>query len=192
MRFVSTQMVQMIQAVSQNRTDKQITIEDLANIGRAAYLSVLGTAPLSYGREQYQTSYVIYYVRGEANNKASVIWEVYFENYCKADWTVYSAVNNSKKFSFVVKRKTNVNPSEITPNLKIKEGEVKIILECSMLLLQTNINTRTAFDFLIYSPRFYKLSNSAHRYFFTSILIFTPKPGLFFETPPPGNAKDRY
>jgi hypothetical protein len=84
-----------------------------------------------------------------------------------------------------------VAPSAICPELSIKPGETKIIIENCIYFLRAsyfrlvdgrtwaNISSREAFGFLLLTPKV-----QGDVFYFDSIVIFTPKPGLFDETPP--------
>lgn len=86
--------------------------------------------------------------------------------------------------------KTNVPPSEIYFDLKIKPGEMKIIID-SIIWYDVNRrysngrqpkNNKEPFSlFLTPPPDVYSKEGGSC---FHSIVIFTPKPGLFDETPP--------
>jgi hypothetical protein len=95
-----------------------------------------------------------------------------------------------------VKYATNVPPSEIHPNLKIKEGEVKILVECCHCYDTGNglfsdgrpcrdIPVSKAFGLWVMTVN---PSSSGGKAFFPSVVIFTPKPGLFDRFFNPGSS----
>ena len=66
--FVAYQMAQMLQTVSQNRSDKKITLSDLKRVTAAAYLSIYpGTTMFWQGKGHVFGHFphpIIYYVKG--------------------------------------------------------------------------------------------------------------------------------
>lgn len=95
--------------------------------------------------------------------------------------------NNRSK----VNNKTQVIPSDIYEELSINPGEVKIILEAcldySTAYKLPNGNSCSTVDyskileFYVVRPKYtYRIANE--RTCFNSVVIFTPKPGLFSET----------
>jgi hypothetical protein len=93
---------------------------------------------------------------------------------------------------YLVRFLQNNLASLIYKNLKIKKDEIKIIIECYSYFCNSansaytfgdgrpckNVSPRDAFNFFILSPK------PTQWAYFNSIIIFTPKPGLFNETPP--------
>jgi hypothetical protein len=83
---------------------------------------------------------------------------------------------------------TNVAASIIHPNLKIKDGEIKVIIECAIFKytgfdyidgrLSKNVSPREAFGFWMLSPK------PIYVCYFNTVVIFTPKPGLFDDNGP--------
>ncbi len=92
-----------------------------------------------------------------------------------------------------VKLATKVPPSEIHPLLKINPGEIKIIVEVSLLHqpgTKTTQGHTTNSANEVFNMKMYKLTPqkalpkyNGYWYFFSNV-IFTPKSGLFSETPP--------
>ena len=78
MQFVAHQMASMLQNVSQNRTDKTITKNDIRYAISAAYLTVFpGISRFSTNCRSdfgYNPMLWIYYVKGNSDSTASVIW----------------------------------------------------------------------------------------------------------------------
>ncbi|MDR0968279.1 MAG: hypothetical protein LBL99_01430, partial [Holosporaceae bacterium] len=91
-----------------------------------------------------------------------------------------------------VNYKQNVAPSEIYPTLSIKSGQVKIIVEVNLIYSSGykfgdgsscgNVAPNRAFGFWML-PLYGRVPNGDASYFNT-VVIFTPKPGLFNETKP--------
>lgn len=201
--FMAQQFVNIIQNISQKRDNKAITLKDMK------YASALAWLSLYPGMTMYHTdsraanahklsSYpwiFVYYVKGEPDGKASVIWLRYTfpqkstkpqQIYCNFK-TVSQYMNGS-----IVNWGTNVEPSSIYPTLKINEGDAKIIVECHLLADADSMSSndynpsdnpetcaRKAFRLWSVTP---KTANNAR--YFNSVVIFTPKPGLFTETMP--------
>jgi hypothetical protein len=195
MEFVAHNMIGMLQNISRNGTPEKITLTNIRNIVTGAYLAFypgmtmyatgsqclpLGHFPLGY----------IYYVIGEDNNTASVIWGVHFHmDNLRAYKVECVGMSASHGYSYVQYLRKQV-PSKIHPKLVIKPGEVKIIVECVCCYHHTvfsfsdgrlcsNVPAKEAFGFYILSPKAKSTDG-----FFNSIVIFTPKPGLFDGTVP--------
>ncbi|MDR1334252.1 MAG: hypothetical protein LBJ71_03475 [Holosporaceae bacterium] len=130
----------------------------------------------------------VYCIKGLPGGKASVVWCIDFY----IDTTsAQIEVCNGQYGSSAIKYLTGVDPSQIYNKLEIKEGEMKILLECAMMYGASKdryfsdgrscaqVSVREAFGFLLRSPKM--LSTNC---FFHGIMIFTPKPGLFDEIVP--------
>jgi hypothetical protein len=194
MEFVAHEMVGILQNVSQNRENKKITLTDIKHAMCAAYLSIYPGVTM-YATSQYHMPlghFVhgwIYYVTGLAEGNASVVWSAAFliDNKDPA-----CGIQNSQHGESIVKYKQNANPSEIYKDLRINEGEVKILVECSSMYPSksgdryfsdgrgcSNVSPREAFGFWALTPK----SQSPNGWgYFNTVVIFTPKPGLFSET----------
>jgi hypothetical protein len=200
MEFVTHEIVGMVQNVSQNRDNKKITHNDLRYCISAGFLSFYP------GTKQFPQTYNVFkqpgavhgrfwYVIGNANGTASVKWTVQYQlvngsgNTTPGTMTIGSATSDSDQ-RFVTKFKNNVAPSEVCPQLSIKPGEAKIILENSIYFVVYNFKLTNGKNWSQYSPReafgFWLLTPKAQggEFYFHSVVIFTPKPGLFDETPP--------
>jgi hypothetical protein len=143
------------------------------------------TAPLGYVPHGN-----IYYVRGNNNGTADVLWCIRFHNAYNCP-SPLNMVLESVPWGTVITNKINAVPSDIYPELKIQNGEIKIIVECAFHYVTSSIYKykftankwckdvppKTAFGF-------YMLDLPTFGWFFNNVEIFTPKPGLFDETPP--------
>ena len=192
--FVAYQTASMLQNVSQNRTDKTIKIKDIKNISSAAWLSVYpGTTMFAKNNGHYfghMPRIAIFCVKGLADGKASCIWR----SYC----SVTSEANNPDTILFgtelvddslnETRVKTNVNPDQIHPRLKIDEGQIKIIIEPQIthrggkLPSGKNISMKQALGFYLITPTVRKRDNVSSTA--NHVVIFSPRPGLFSETAP--------
>ena len=193
MDFVAQQVAQMLQNVSQQRSNKRITQNDIVNTMRAAYLTVFPGVSMVPTRRDYlpigfYIEFYLFGVRGEKNNTASVKWVV------KLYFTQESGVSGSAIInSCVVNNKQHVQSSEIYPYLTIKDGELKIIVECHLRYGSTlyfsdgrkckDVPVRDVFGFLLYTPKPDQW-NESFSSFFVSHTIFTPAAGLFDDTRP--------
>ncbi|MDR1982449.1 MAG: hypothetical protein LBQ08_01460 [Holosporaceae bacterium] len=198
MEFAAHCAANILQNVSKNRTNKRITWNDmkyaLIQGGMTFYpetsvFCIGGERTHIYG---HCLSTFVHCVKGLEDGKASVLWQI-----------MYSSQNNTtpaENFNTgvleghacsVVKYLQNVDPSSILEGLKINKDEIKILIEYGLLyVLSTSgyaftdgricldVSPQKAFGFLILSPKV-----SAGDVYFTRVVVFTPKPGLFDETP---------
>lgn len=212
MNFVAYQIAQIIQTVSQNRDDTKITVNDLINAWKAAYLTlfpgdtVTPTTRFEYPLG-YHVFYTIFYVKGTDDSTASVIWAASFAGDGGNDTILNSDMTENKNGSWYRKSyanygeidrmitnfSKNVSPDKIHPDLVIQKDEVKIIIECSLLYCPernfadgrqcSKVPFQKALGFYFISPR--RVGQSSHFYsFLNAAVIFTPKSGLFSETMP--------
>jgi hypothetical protein len=79
--------------------------------------------------------------------------------------------------------KTEIASTILHPNLHIKAGEKKMILEIRYYIWNSNkLTPRELFGFRILNPGYVRGTDG--KILFDTVVIFTPKPGLFDETPP--------
>ena len=208
MDFVSKQMAQYIQTISQTRADKKITLMDLINAGRVAYLTIFPSGTLIpnkgfYYPWGYHVFYTVYYVKGVDNNKASVIWAISFAGdggtiigggtgIKNGMWYRKSTVKYEEIDRMVTKFLKNVASSQIHSRLTIKQGEVKIIVECCLVYCTTRHfadgtlcsqkSFSEAFGLLFLSPEYHRQSDWYG--FLNSVTIFTPRENLFSDSMP--------
>lgn len=203
MQFVANEMAAIIQNVSQNRTDKKITLMDLRYSVATAFLTMYPGITMYYQNKGHVLGHfphpMIFYVKGLDNGNASCIWRVQLHpstvGVGETPQKMYAVAARDHHSVCTVQYKTNVAPSKIHPDLKINPGEVKIIIESIIYHYKgfpfadgssSDLPARNIFHFLMASP---KATNSSGNErdpsgFFNSVTIFTPKPGLFDETPP--------
>lgn len=193
-KFIANQMVQIVQAASANRSNKRISLNDLKYAACSAYLTVYPGISMHTPKENYYVKGFYpecewFYVKGEANGRASVKWRVH-GNYSSTQYV--QLVLHSDSSSTVVRYRTNVVPSEIYPTLTIREGEYKIIIECHLRFSPSYHfadgrlcgNARNVFGFLMHNPRPAVANDSTWQSPFVEVAIFTPHDGMFDETPP--------
>ena len=204
--FVAQQFANIIQNISQKRSNKKITLNDIRHAASLAFLTIYpGTTMYRIGTSgsRHELSHApricIFYVKGESGGKVSYKWHQLFLGESIANpkkWVLYTKPLETKESS--VKQLSNVSPSEIYPTLKIGENEEKIIVEVNLFnaLHVMNENeyvesdkqealAKKAFKCRLVAPRpLEKSVNDTKGWYFPSVVIFTPKPGLFDETPP--------
>lgn len=191
--FVAQQTVNMIQNISQKREDKRITKKDLQAIFALSWLSVCPGGAANYSGLTWKNPYTFYtkvfYVKGQDDGKASVVWAYYYN----PQQTLYSNIfsvnvgtDNPDYTCFAVRCKKNVNPSEIYSVLKINPNEEKILVETMIKRSEDNSETdynghkfshKEALGFYLIIPKYLTGYNRLN--FFNSVAIFAPKPGLF-------------
>ena len=191
--FVAQQMVNMIQNVSQKRgaTDSsklRITKQDLGNIHRLAWQTMYPGDTMFLGKNSkfpldHRPLTSIYYVIDTGNGKASCIWRLWLR-FDSLDWFGYD-VRTDDTVESTVNFLTDVSPEKIYPTLKMN-GKPKIIVETLMERSDTHpyfTNSSDKAAFSLYLANIKSLGNS-WSHMFHSVVIFTPKDGLFSETAP--------
>lgn len=192
-KFIANQMVQIVQAASANRSNKRISLNDLKYAACSAYLTVYPGISMHTPRTHYYVKGFYpecywFYVKGEANGRASVKWAL------QGDYGTNRYAHISVTYdkpTCVVRYRKNVSPSAIYPTLTIREGEYKIILECHLRFSPSYHfvdgrlcgNARNVFGFLMHNPR-PTTSDGIWQSPFVEVAIFTPHDGMFDETPP--------
>jgi hypothetical protein len=200
MEFITHEIAGMIQNISQGRANKKITLNDLRYCISAAFLSFYP------GTRQFPQSYSVFkqpgfvcgkffYVVGNDDGTASVPRAMQYQyggtaNSCVSPGNVLigEAPDDSR---YITRVGNNKKPSEICPKLSIKPGETKIIIENFIYFVKAtsfkltdnrtwaDFSPREAFGFSVLTPKV-----QGGTFYFTSIVIFTPKPGLFDKDPP--------
>ena len=199
----------LIQNISDQRENRAITKRDLNQITICSFANIYrGLSIFNENRSQYGHIYA-YYVVGDDNDKATVKW-VWDSGEPGIDpnnpknsnsYTSGASVNNS-----IVKFSTSAVANTIHKDLTIKKGEVKIILDVSIIIPmaatyvapETQVNPNNAAAPIARSEEirkspagrlgFYLLPvrkmNGTTNSFLNYVIIFSPKPGLFSATPP--------
>jgi len=206
--FVAQQFVNIIQNISQKREDKKIKIDDIKHAATLAYLSMYpGTTMYRVGKAEarhilsHAPRLNIFCVKGEEGGKASCRWVKRFlgENMdTPKDWN--HAANAGSDALTTVHTNVNVEPSYIHPKLKIEKDEVKVIVEVNLFNASHVMNpndyvesdkqetlAKKAFKCLLAIPKpLMKNANDTGGWYFDTVVVFTPKPGLFDpDNPPP-------
>jgi hypothetical protein len=156
--------------------------------GKTMYTTANGKTPLGYS-----PSGNLFYVKGNDDGTASVIWSVgwFSGDDSPSPATISIKPTADLVTSGLVTVKTNVPPLEIYPELQIQPGEVKILVEVGLCYKASSplygfsddrncqdVSPKTAFGLLLLNPP------HVNEIFFNKVVIFTPKPGLFNETAP--------
>jgi len=204
--FVAQQMANIIQNISQKRegTNKKINNTDLIYAASLAYLSMYpGTTMYRVGSKARRTlSHTprlnIFYIEGLSGGKASCLWgrRLLSDTADKpTSWATREATGGGNA-SLVYN--TKEIPSDIYKNLKISENEKKIIVEANIFNANTIMRedeyvesdrqealAKKAFKCRLIAPKpLAKNVNDIQGWYFTSVVILTPKPGLFDGTAP--------
>ena len=107
-------------------------------------------------------------------------------------------ISYSDNILSIVRYKTDTAPSNICRGLTIKPGEYKIIVEPAVYYNESNywrfgdnrfcgsVRYNKAFRFFLIFPKVHSKNGSSvgESAYLNTAVIFTPKPGLFDETPP--------
>lgn len=200
MKSAACYAVNMLQNVSQNRSNKQLTRTDIENIARAWVLTLPISLDFIAGKTKNELLLVtaITLVKGTEVNKCKVLWHSYIDFKKFPNIDRYNANNQSGKpitgahacslnsrYRVTAKIGQEVDTHNLYSDLHINPNEIKAILELSMYNnsgMKKVITIEKAFGFLLINLPSYK--NLKDTYFNTHV-IFTPKFGLFSETEPP-------
>jgi len=189
--FVAQQMANIIQNISQKRSDKRIYLPDLRKAFALAWQTVYPGKTLFKTGSGWPLAHIphmmVYFVtKDNDSNTASVKWKVRLMTYAQTEppSNIYASEFSSDHGSSTVRYKTGVSSNQIYPSLKI-DTEPKILIEASCLTryadYENNENNqkiplKQAFGLHLIKPRRNNCSWYMH---FNSVIIFTPKPGLF-------------
>ena len=201
--FVAYQATQMLQTISQNRSDKKITATDLQNIYTAATLSIYPTTDFSTRKGGHKWGHfpeiTLFYVESDANGIASVVWlrRVDLWNYGGVRSSPSEVLVENSNARSMVNALSNVEPSAIYPRLSMSANDKKIIVEAKIGYSTSskycfdngvtcnNISPRNALGLYLVSPK--ALNNNRYSEdcgYFNSVVIFSPNLGLFDSTAP--------
>jgi hypothetical protein len=197
--FAAHCCVNMLQDVSVNRANKKITKSDVQRIAHAwtlipwsnpniVYQNSAGKLPLNFFANIF-----LFYVVGTGDNKCKVMWSLYSSTNTKTiptlNWNSNTSGALTAGWASSLRLKgnlqTNINSTKLLPNFHIKNEEKKVIVEIVLYSYNPPSHFRRGFGFWMLSPKpSVTPPSSKERGFFTTFVIFTPKPGLFTETPP--------
>ena len=203
--FVGQQMANVIQNISQKRgaenTSKlRITQDDLKYAFCLANLSMFpGTTIYTQDANYpgYTTWVQMYRVVGAGDGKAKCThrWELSAWNGEKPPKSIwYACLSGTHNGSKITYYDTAVTPSQIYPTLKMGSGdnttEEKIIIEVCLFtdaaIRPAGKTTEKQILGLYLSTPSFRLFGR-FRFYFHSVVIFTPKKGLFSDDPPPAS-----
>jgi hypothetical protein len=184
----------MFQNVSQNRENKKITISDFKKIAGTCTSLMFQDLKLS---SSFFPATLIFYVVGTGSNKCKVIWEArvnYYggdPNQGNVNTKTATGDDLTAAWSSIFhpyagcqgRIKTEILATKLYPNLTINSGEYKIILEVGFYSYFYSLSLMRKLGFWILIPKFYP-NYTIEGTILGTIVIFTPKPGLFDETPP--------
>jgi hypothetical protein len=202
MKFAAHCCVNMIQDVSVNRANKKITISDVLRISHAWNLIIwpdlkmihqnaAGKYPLGF-----YNSLILYCVVGTGDNKCKVMWSMSGQTNKKTiptDGYIYSNASGSTLtqhvsslfYSNSARLQREIVSTSLYPNLSIKAGERKIILEIMCYFPSPpQIQHSRALGFWMLNLKPAVNYKNVACSFFNTVVIFTPKPGLFDDTLP--------
>lgn len=211
--FVAQQFANIIQNISQKRgasdpTKLKISIPDIKYAASLAFLSIypgktmytIGTSGASH-ELSHAPRLNIFYVKGLAGGKAYCKWLLRFlGDNASTPITLSSKSNTAGEDARSVKVPADATtPSDIYPTLKIGDNDEKIIVEVNLFnashVMNANNYVETdkqatlankAFNCRLVTPKpLSKNANSTQGWYFDSVVIFTPKPGLFDPNNPP-------
>ena len=193
-------MANILQNISQKRENKKITLADIRHATALAYLTAYPATTMFKKTNGYEFAHLpylwIHIVQGLENGNASCIYSICVVNRVNSEGptspnniTLNAGIKSTYSNYNQLKYLTNAAPSAILPSLKINPNEQKVIIEAKFwhnsntadLNGNTNIPAKKAFGLFLVNP---KSVNNSNVNWFNSIAIFTPKPGLFDETPP--------
>lgn len=201
MEFVAQQMANIIQNISQKRENKKITINDLKYAMTLAYQTVYPGKTMFWQGSGLPFVHIphpiIYYVKGNDNGTATTVWGKPLwtnDSSVVSPETIKSGTQTSSHDVSLINMGTDIPPSQIYPTLKIEPKEVKIIIEALIFFTpdDSDINgksgytPREVFGCRLVSPKRWQNNNTNAKRggYFNSVVIFTPKSGLFDETAP--------
>ncbi len=191
----------MLQNISQKRDNKAITLTDFKFIRCATALSIYngtsgyaisGSNSSACRRVGHFMSLYVYYVQGTDKNKGKCLWrwDSGYQNTTPSNSDSYNAYNDNS-YAVVRYSSKEVSTNSIYKDLTIEKGEEKIIVEVSLrtglckYADGTNISShpiKNRFGFNLITPKCpTPAKNGSH---FHSIVVFTPKKGLFSSTAP--------
>lgn len=146
-------------------------------------------------------AFFLHYIVGNSDGTASVKWGYKLSSF---NWgfvvnkpsQVIAENRENYNTRSQIKMKINASPQEIHSKLKIKPNETKIIVEaCIAYSIAYKMDNGTScsnmpaskiFKFHLISPKYTGFNTQAKndKSYFNSVVVLTPKPGLFNENPP--------
>ncbi|MDR2781189.1 MAG: hypothetical protein LBB21_01870 [Holosporaceae bacterium] len=193
--FCGYEMVNMLQSVSNGRP---ITKDQYIRTVYSAFLSYFGGGTLQYSNDGYadRRNYycfphpVLFFIKGLGGGKAKILWIIHPmwykppNNYDKPTIRYeVSDITHKTCFSLVqTNLNTSVDVASIWPTLHIADGEVKMILEVELFVSVSVVYHANFVKKLCFLT--FQLKPICPYSYFNTIIVFTPKPGLFSENAP--------
>jgi hypothetical protein len=210
MEFCGHCAVNIIQNIKQRAPDSEeslskITIQDLKHITATMWLPHYGAGISQYSTNEdsqeyimppgYETTSNLFCMKGTEDGKAEILWccvlsnallptygKIHFEN----DRTGYTSLKNCQVGE-------KYNPEDVYHGFTIYAGETRLILETFVsvgktlkypdMTLCTSVSIGKKLKLLFNNPRA-KITNDQTSLYFINVIVFTPRAGLFDETPP--------
>lgn len=187
--FMAEIMTNVIQNISQNRTDKRITLRDLNYARATAGLTYYGgTSHYSVNKNNFRPlksclEFYMYLAEGTGHNRCKLKWGIAGGWFRDTPDNIGSmgVFNYQSDHSIVRYNSRDTESSSIYQSLQIENGQLKIIVDLCLETVTDTFPTLKKFGLYLVSPK-KQVGNSST--YFHSVIIFTPKPGLFSETPP--------
>jgi len=202
MKFCAYCAANMLQNMTQNRENKRITRADIMQIAHAAWLPFYGGGIMQYSTKApttartywmplgYVSQIELYYVKGVGNGRGKLCWVINANcalgpNPVNIDIVgsraQYSGINGSPGNTYAL--------SSILPGLTVEENQFKMIMQLHICTLPSAVYDRSG------RPISKPISSRLGLYLMTvpgersntflhTNIIFTPRSGLFDETPP--------
>lgn len=192
-------MVSMMQVLTPSNKNGFISLAEIKRITSTAFLSFFGDANKQFSTSssppyKYKLGYrgqtLIFCIKGTSDGRAAILWAVdagHISTYSNPQSVQHS--HYSSRSLIKTPLSIPVDPITIHHQLRIKPGELKIILDVSLasgpeesFLNGTPSSSRSSsvkFGFACFPPS--KRTNSTY---FNNVIIFTPKGNAFKDTPP--------
>ncbi|MDR0555700.1 MAG: hypothetical protein LBG20_01650 [Holosporaceae bacterium] len=193
MEFCAHCAVNMCQNISQSRADKKITKRDLINISCICSLPFLGGGIRQYSLSDGNEGMVMamLYIKGTGINKARIVWhsgQVGFRAppqrgfQCWTTTPIHLWINAWSNVSRNLSVGVDYEADNLYKGLKINNGEIKIVVFVSYYVTKNYLPLRIGLLLINPTPNY--ISSGNQYIYFPVTVFFTPKPGLFSETPP--------
>ncbi|MDR2781263.1 MAG: hypothetical protein LBB21_02270 [Holosporaceae bacterium] len=179
--------VSMLQNISAQRENKRVAISDFCEINRSCHMSF---PRIGLEQNKVFVNTTLLYVCGTGNNKCKVIWSMYHE----PQLYLYGVGISTKSGDYLTGAGASIfcrNPARLHwecdstvlhPNFSIKAGERKVILETGYAGYISWENPKLGLRLL--KPKPASGTGPGWMKYFCTIVIFTPKPGLFDDNVP--------
>jgi hypothetical protein len=182
--FVGQQIANILQNISQKRAQSysgiertkqlRINLSDMARACRLASLTIYPKDTYSTGALKHYPDIKIYYVKNNKNGTATSKWYNLWYGTNGNSSNCYTSSTGCSSIYW----KTGQAPSTIHPKLTFNTEDGKILVE--VILRKSSGNGKDTYELRMVTPRS-KSTGCTCCEFFQSVVIFTPKPGLFYD-----------